>query len=81
MESERLMLITIDGKPVYDCGHCWVIRDKLTMEPEEWKVLSNVYGYYKDKGYLFFSTEQAANEYKFWNQPIYSRNDLKNGKV
>lgn len=69
------LLITIDGAPVYDCETAWVIRD-LLREPEELKILDNVFDLYKDKGYLFFSKKE--NAYKYWeeNRPQFSKKQV-----
>lgn len=79
--SVKPLLTSIDGVDLHDLDACWVIKDIRIGEPESWKILSNVFDLYKDKKYLFFSTEQSANEYIYWNRPIYSRNQIENVKA
>lgn len=70
------ILKTIDGVEVCDCQKVWVIRDFL-REPEELKILDNVFGLYKNRGYLFFFHKE--NAFKYWeeNRPQYSLKEIK----
>lgn len=60
---EDPLLITIDGKPVHDCEWVYVVRKIPEVVIDELKILSTVYDLYKDRGYLFFSSKRAAEEY------------------
>lgn len=57
------LLTTIDGVEVGDCGNVFVVREVPEIRIEELKILANVFDLYRDKGYYFFSTRQAAEEY------------------
>jgi hypothetical protein len=69
------LLTTYDGVGIFDCETAWVIRD-LSREPEELKILDNVYGLYSNKGYIFFATKE--NAFKYWeeNRPRYGKNQI-----
>lgn len=80
-EKKKPVLITHDEKQIFDSQRVWVIRDiKKCPEVINYLVYSSMFDLIRDKGYLFFSNENAANEYKFMNEKIFSRNDLKEMK-
>lgn len=62
------LLKTIDGKDVNDCETVFVVRELPELRIEPLKILSNVFDLYKDKGYFFFSTQKAAEEYFSTNE-------------
>lgn len=57
------LLTTIDGVEVGDCGNVFVVREVPEVKIEELKILANVFDLYRNKGYYFFSTRKAAEEY------------------
>ncbi len=69
------LLTTLDGVEIGDCDLAWVIRD-LNREPEELKILDNVFDLYKDRGYIFFASKE--NAFKYWeeNRPQFSKKQI-----
>jgi hypothetical protein len=76
---EKPLLKSIDGVDLYDLDLCWAVIDIHSGEPVRWKILNNVFDLYKDKGYLFFASREKAEDYIYWNKPIYSRKQLQDG--
>ena len=77
----KTLLVTKDGVEIHDTETVWVVRDICRDEPEELKILENVFDLYKDRGYLFFSKRSVAHDYVYWNRPIYSRKDFRDGLI
>jgi hypothetical protein len=63
MEEGETLFVTIDGVRVHDCDTVFVVRKVPKIVVEELKVLSTSYDQYRNKGYFFFSSMEAAVEY------------------